>query len=120
MFENLAKIADSLCQGVDLDDDFEKLKHRVVPIHTFAVREISVWNAQIRKRLGRKAYVKTGWKIVLVRDLPMKIYEHIEGPCTANTRYATNVSRSSKKDIVQFTDIRKVNYIFNKLVLMTV
>jgi hypothetical protein len=86
MFENLAKIADSLCQGVDSDDDFGKLKHRVVPVHPFAVREISVWNAQIRKWLRRKAYVKTGWKMVLVRDLPMKINEHIKCLCTANTR----------------------------------
>ena len=38
MFENLAKIADSPCQGVDSDDDFEKLKHRVVPVHPFAIR----------------------------------------------------------------------------------
>ena len=115
MFENLAKIADSLCQEVDSDDDFEKLKHRVVPVHPFAVREISVWNAQIRKRHRRIAYVKTGWKIVLVRDLPMKIYEHIECLCTANTRNAINVSRSSKEDIVQFTDIRKVNYVFKQV-----
>ena len=45
----------------------------------------------------------------------MKIYEHIECLCTANTRYATNVSRSSKEDIVQFTGIRKVNYIFKQV-----
>jgi hypothetical protein len=115
MFENLAKISDSLCQGVDSEDDFDKLKHRVVPVHPFAVREISLWNAQTCKRLRRKAYVKTGWKIVLERDLPMKIYEHIDCLCTANTRYATNVSRSSKEDIVQFTDIRKVNYIFKQV-----
>ena len=51
----------------------------------------------------------------MVRDLPNKIYEHIECLCTANTRYATNVSRSSKEDIVQFTDIRKFNYIFKEV-----
>jgi hypothetical protein len=45
----------------------------------------------------------------------MKIYEHIECLCTANTRYATSISRSSKEDIVQFTDIRKVNYIFKQV-----
>ena len=56
-FENFAKIADSLCQGVDSADDFEKLKRRVVPVHPFAVREISVGNTQIRKKLRRKAYV---------------------------------------------------------------
>ena len=119
MFEKLAKIADDLCQGVNSDDDFEKLKHRVVPIHPFAVREMSVWNVQIHKRLRRKAYVKTGWKIVLVRDLPKEIFEHIECLCTANTCYKTNISRSSKEDIIQFTDVRKVNYIFKQVGVST-
>lgn len=73
MFEKLTKIADSLCQGVDSDDDFEKLKHCVVSVHSFAVREMSVWGDQIRKKLRRKAFVNTGWKIVWVRDLPLKI-----------------------------------------------
>ena len=40
---------------------------------------------------------------------------HIECLCTANTRYATNISRSSKEDTVQFTDIRKVNYMFKQV-----
>lgn len=35
--------------------------------------------------------------------------------CTANTCFATNVTRSSKEDIVQLTDIQKVNYIFKKV-----
>jgi hypothetical protein len=39
MFENLAKIADGLCQVVDSDDDFEKFKH---PVHPFALREIDI------------------------------------------------------------------------------
>ena len=119
MFEKLAKIADDLCQGVNSDDDFEKLKHRVVPIHPFAVREMSVWNVQIRKRLRRKAYVKTGWKIVLVRDLPKEIFERIMCLCTANTCYETNISRSSKEDIIQFMDVRKVNYIFKQVGVST-
>ena len=49
MFEKLA--ADDLCQGVNSDDDFERLKRRVVRINPFAVREMSVWNVQIHKRL---------------------------------------------------------------------
>ena len=51
MFENLVNIADSLCQRVDSDDDFEKLKHRVVPVHPFAVRDR-------RYQCGMYKYVK--------------------------------------------------------------
>ena len=45
------------------DDDFEKLKHRVVPVHPFAVREISVWNAQIRKGLEEKHMLRQAGKL---------------------------------------------------------
>ena len=115
MFENLAKIADSLCQGVDSDDEFEKLKHRVVPVHPLAVREISVWNAQIRRRLRRKAYV-------LVRELPMKIFEHMQ--------LSVYVLRIHVMQQISVDQARKILYSLptyersitcsNKLVLMTV
>ena len=112
MFESLSKIADGLCGGVESDDEFTKLQHRVVNIHALAVREISVWHTQILRRLRRTAFVKTGWAILLVRDVPCKIFDHILDICTANTSFATTVVRTNKDISVKFTDVRKVMYIF--------
>ena len=55
----------------------------------------------------------------MARDLPKEIFEHIECLCTANTCCETNISRSSKEDIIQFTDVRKVNYIFKQVGVST-
>ncbi len=112
MFENLARIAEGLCSQVQCDDEFKKLEHRVVKINPLAVREIAIWHSQIRKRLRRTAFVKTGWTILLVRDLPLQIFEHIICMCAANTCFETTVTRTVKDDVVQFTDIRKVKYLF--------
>ena len=73
MFENLLRIADGLCNGVQCKDEFKKLEHSVIEIHPLAVREIALWHSNIIKRLRRRAFVKTGWTIVLVRDLPRQI-----------------------------------------------
>ena len=51
MFENLGRIAEGLCSQVQCDDEFRKLKHRVVEINPLAVQEIAIWHSQIRKRL---------------------------------------------------------------------
>ena len=46
-----------------------------------------------------------------MRDLPCKIFEHILRICTANTCFATTI-KTAVEHIVEFTDIRKVMYIF--------
>ena len=114
MFENLLKIASDLCKEVNAVDEFEKLEHHIVEIHPFAVREISIWHSQIIRRLRKKALVQTGWKIVLVRDLPCKILEHIVHICTANTCFATKTTQTKVERIVEFMDMRKVIYIFKQ------
>ena len=115
MFENLSRIADGLCKGVQCKDEFKKLEHSVVEIHPLAVREIALRHSNIIKRLRRRAFVKTGWTIVLVRDLPRQIFEHIICICTANTCFEITVSRTGKEDIVKFTDMRKVKYVFKNV-----
>ena len=84
----------------------------VVEINRLAVREIAIWHSQICKRLRRTAFVKPGWTILLVRDLPHQIFDHIICMCIANTCFKTTVTRTVKDDIVQFTVIRKVKYLF--------
>ena len=111
MFENFAKIAEGLCSQVQCDDEFKKLEHRVVEINPLAVREITIWHSQIRERLRRTAFVKTGWTILLLRDLPHQIFEHIICMCTTNTCFETTVARTVEDDVVQFTGIRKVKYL---------
>ena len=114
MFDNLVKIASNLCKEVNAEDEFEKLEHHIVEIHPLAVREISIWHSQITRRLRKKALVKTGWKIVLIRDLPSKIFEHVVRICTANTCFATKTIKTTAEHVVEFTDMRKVIYIFKQ------
>ncbi|CAB4030453.1 Hypothetical predicted protein [Paramuricea clavata] len=115
MFDNLLKIAGGLCKEVIAEDEFEKLEHHIVEIHPFAVLEISIWHCQITRRPKKKALVQTGWKIILVRDLPCKIFEHIVRIlCTANTCFATKTTRTTVEHVVEFTDVRKLMYIFKQ------
>ena len=114
LFENLLKMASDLCKEVNAEDEFEKLEHHIVEIHPFAVREISIWHSQIIRRLRKRALVQTGWKIALVRDLPCKIFEHIVRTCTANTCFATKTTQTKVERAVEFTDMRKVIYIFKQ------
>ena len=115
MFDNLLKTAGGLCKEVIAEDEFEKLEHHIVEIHPFAVREISIWHSQITRRLRKKALVQTGWKIILVRDLPCKMFEHIVRICTANTCFATKTTQTTVEHVVEFTDARKVMYIFKQV-----
>ena len=59
--------------------------------------------------------VKTSWTIILVCDVPLKIFEHILQICTANTSYCTLVTRTAKEDIVKLTDMRKLMYLFKNI-----
>ena len=97
--------------GVESDDEFTKLQHRVVNIHALAVREISVWHTQILRRLRRTAFVKTGWTILLVRDVPCKIFDHILDICTANTSFATTVVRTNQRRLDSYHVIFSTNEI---------
>ena len=115
IFEELSKIAKGLSEEVQSVDEFEKLKHHVVEIHPLATREISIWHWQIFKKLRRTPFVKTGWTILLIRDVPLKIFEHILSMCTANTSYCTVVTRTAKEDIVKFINVRKLVYLFKNI-----
>ena len=70
---------------------------------------------QIFKKLRRTPFVKTGWTIVLIRDVPLKIFEHILSICTANTSFGTEVIKTAKEDIVKFVDARKIVYLFKNI-----
>ena len=115
MFGELLKIAKGFSKEVQSLDEFDKLKHYVVEIHPLATREIAMWHKQIYKKLRRTPFVKTGWTIILVRDLPLKIFEHILQICTANTSYCTLITRTAKEDIVKLTDMRKLMYLFKNV-----
>ena len=47
MFESLSRIANGLCGGVESDDEFTKVQHRFVNIHSFAARKISFWHTHV-------------------------------------------------------------------------
>ena len=67
------------------------------------------------QKLRRTPFVKTSWTIILVRDVLLKMFEHILQICTANTSYCTLVTRTAKEDIVKLTDMRKLMYLFKNI-----
>ena len=115
MFEELSKIAEGLSKEVQSLDEFDKLKYHLVEIHPLATREIAIWHNQLYKKLRRTPFVKTGWTILLIRDVPLKIFEHILSMCTANTSYCTQITLTAKEDIVKLTDVRKLVYLFKNV-----
>ena len=80
---------------------------------------ISLAPKNIVVRVHTKNCGKTGKTKGIYRKTRKPLRRREECLCTANTCYETNISRSSKEDIIQFKDVRKVNYIFKQVGVST-